>query len=267
MLTNFHTHTWRCKHAEGDIGDFCRAATAKGFGVLGFSDHAPLPDDRWLHVRMTADQAPQYLAAIDAAKPVFKNLVILKGFECEYDDCYVNWFREELLGRMGAEYLIAGCHWFPHRGEWLGLHGRKMEKTEIKSYAEYCVQAMESGLFTFLAHPDVFGIACPDWNPEAKACARLIGEAAAAFNVPLEINALGLRRKPLQMSNKKERAPYPWRPFWEIVSEYPVEVVISSDAHSPEHLIQDLDKAEALATELKLKITRLPHLWQKTHCL
>lgn len=261
MLTNFHTHTWRCKHAEGDIGEYCRAALANGYTALGFSDHAPLPDNRWLHVRMTPDLAPQYLSAIDAAKELFSNLHLLKGFECEYDDVYVSWFRDELLGRLGAEYLVAGCHWFPHHGEWLPLYGRPIQRNELISYAEYCIEAMESGLFAFLAHPDAFGLSYPVWDSNAEACARIIAEAAAAFDVPLEINASGFRKKPVIMPGGEERTGYPWLPFWEVVAEYKPKVVICSDAHIPEEIHIGMNDARKIAEELDIEITHLKHLW------
>jgi len=27
---NFHTHTFRCKHAKGDVADYCEMAIARG---------------------------------------------------------------------------------------------------------------------------------------------------------------------------------------------------------------------------------------------
>ena len=48
---NFHTHTFRCKHAKGDVDDYCRRALELGMETLGFSDHTALPDDRWLVAR------------------------------------------------------------------------------------------------------------------------------------------------------------------------------------------------------------------------
>ena len=45
-IHNFHTHTYRCKHAAGDVADYCKAAVGFGMKTLGFSDHSALPDDR-----------------------------------------------------------------------------------------------------------------------------------------------------------------------------------------------------------------------------
>ena len=41
MLTNYHTHTTRCGHAEGTEEEYILTALRCGFKVLGFSDHTP----------------------------------------------------------------------------------------------------------------------------------------------------------------------------------------------------------------------------------
>ena len=52
ITENLHTHTYRCKHAEGDVNDYCREAAKAGLSIVGISDHVPFPDNRWLDVRM-----------------------------------------------------------------------------------------------------------------------------------------------------------------------------------------------------------------------
>ena len=46
MLTNYHTHTARCGHAEGTEEEYILTALRCGFKVLGFSDHTPGPTRR-----------------------------------------------------------------------------------------------------------------------------------------------------------------------------------------------------------------------------
>lgn len=41
MLANYHTHTWRCNHAEAGEEDYVLAAIDQGFRILGFADHTP----------------------------------------------------------------------------------------------------------------------------------------------------------------------------------------------------------------------------------
>lgn len=41
MKTNYHTHTFRCKHASGTDRDYVEAAVANGFSELGFQITSP----------------------------------------------------------------------------------------------------------------------------------------------------------------------------------------------------------------------------------
>ena len=43
---NFHTHTYRCKHAVGNEEDYVIEAINQNLTTLGMSDHGPYPDDR-----------------------------------------------------------------------------------------------------------------------------------------------------------------------------------------------------------------------------
>ena len=68
MQANYHTHTYRCRHA-GQWGDeeYVQAALASGYRVLGFSDHTPWPyRSGFLNpgVRMPLPELPEYLASI-----------------------------------------------------------------------------------------------------------------------------------------------------------------------------------------------------------
>mgnify|MGYP001233024644 FL=1 len=81
---NFHTHTFRCKHAKGDVADYCEMAIARGMKTLGISDHSALPDDRWLAARMHYVDLAEYTAAIDKAREQYPELRVVKGMECEY---------------------------------------------------------------------------------------------------------------------------------------------------------------------------------------
>ena len=47
LLRNYHTHTYRCKHADGDCCDYAKVAVEQAMEVLGFSDHTALPNGFW----------------------------------------------------------------------------------------------------------------------------------------------------------------------------------------------------------------------------
>lgn len=43
MKTNYHTHTYRCKHAMGNDERIVLNAIKADLDILGFSDHTPWP--------------------------------------------------------------------------------------------------------------------------------------------------------------------------------------------------------------------------------
>lgn len=251
-LRNLHTHTFRCQHADGDVADYCAAARRAGLKILGMSDHTPLPDDRWGRVRMRMDELDEYCAAVADARVAFPELAIYLGMECEFTPAYGAFYREELLGRRGFDYLIGAVHFFPLKGEWVSSFTGVTSARALGAYAEHCIATMRSGLFDFIAHPDVFGMAYRGWDAETRACSRAILEAAADLDVPLEINSYGMRKKPV-LTWRGPRPGYPRWPFWELAAEYPVRVVVNSDAHRPRDIVAGMRACRRRAEKLGLR--------------
>ncbi|MBA3709651.1 MAG: histidinol-phosphatase [Planctomycetes bacterium] len=245
FLANYHTHTFRCKHASGDAPDFARVAVAGGCKVLGFSDHTPLPDGRWQDFRMYLPEIDAYEASVRRARQEQPALTVLLGMECEYTREYGEFYRDELLGRRGYDYLIGACHLTELDGQWIGSFDRTTTPRALAAYAAICTRTMESGLFAFIAHPDIFGCCNPVWTSDTAACARDICAASVATGVPLEINGLGFRKPWLDTPDGK-RPQYPWAPFWKIAAEHGVRVVLNSDAHHPQDVLANYDDVAAL---------------------
>ena len=265
MRVNYHTHTFRCKHATGDVEHYCRAAHRAGLQVLGISDHAALPDNRWSSVRMDFGEREAYCAAIEQAQEKFFGLTILKSMECEYDPAYRTYFEEELLGRLELDYLIGAAHFIPHDGGWIGAYGQITDAASLRSYTRAYVGLIEWGLFAFIAHPDLFGNSYLRWDHAAKSAAQEILAAAEAHKVPLEINAYGFRKAWVE-TPEGSRPMYPWVRFWELAAEHDIEVVVNSDAHRPEDVAGNLDDAAAIAARFDLPIADLSCLEPDLKC-
>lgn len=259
ITKNYHTHTYRCKHATDDVSEYCEAALAQGLTVLGLSDHTALPDDRWSHIRMPLSDLPNYIAAVDDAIERFPGLTILKGAECEYSTEYASFFKNTLLGEHKFDYLIGAAHFFPHEGEWVGSYGGADTVAGLRAYTDYFIESMESGLFAFMAHPDLFGNCYLSWDNNTVEASRDIFTAAAALQVPLEINGYGLRKQKIDTPQGK-RCMYPWLPFWELASEYDVRVIVNSDAHRPEDVTGNMQEATEIGNRFGLKFADLSHL-------
>jgi histidinol-phosphatase (PHP family) len=250
-LRNFHTHTYRCKHAEGDVADYCAEAVQRGMTTLGFTDHSALPDDRWIDVRMDYAELADYAGAIDRARLDFPRLRILKGMECEYVPEFRSFYEDELLGEYRFDYLIGAAHFFPVAERWRNTYGGTNTPKMLRAFADYTIEMMETGLFDFIAHPDLFGNCYLRWDADAAACSRDMLQASAELGVGMEINALGLRKQ----AHKKKDDPhplYPWIPFWEEATHFDVRVIVNSDAHRPIDLQARTGAAQRIADDLGL---------------
>ena len=81
---NFHTHTNRCRHADGIAADYVQSALSAGVTQLGFSDHAPFPDYDF-GMRMPYCELSEYIEDINALTVQYRTDIILwKGLEIEY---------------------------------------------------------------------------------------------------------------------------------------------------------------------------------------
>ncbi|MBQ7485412.1 MAG: histidinol-phosphatase [Oscillospiraceae bacterium] len=224
MFANYHTHTWRCNHAESDERAYIEAAIAGGMKILGFSDHTPYPGlASWF--RMEVGQAPEYFQTVRALRDEYAGRIeIHAGVEAEY---YPAHFSElmDLLRQNGCEYMILGQHYLDSETDSLYTANASADDGRLRRYADEVEEGIETGLFTYVAHPDVFHYTGTD-EALYRAQMRRICQAANRRNVPLEVNLLGLRMGRC----------YPARRFWEVAAEENCRAVLGCDAHYPRYL-------------------------------
>ena len=80
MISNIHTHTYRCHHATGTDDGYINRALEFGFSRIGFSDHAPFmfPDGHESGFRMAMCDAENYIKCI--IKKVQKLLITVQSY-------------------------------------------------------------------------------------------------------------------------------------------------------------------------------------------
>ena len=98
MPVNYHTHTFRCGHAENVPDEaYLQRAIEQGFTVLGFSDHTPwqgLSPAVCRGVRMLPEELPGYFASIHALQEKYRGVIeIPLGLECEYFPGHMDYLR------------------------------------------------------------------------------------------------------------------------------------------------------------------------------
>ena len=196
MLTNYHTHTTRCGHAEGTEEEYILTALRCGFKVLGFSDHTP-----WAYatpgfvsrIRMLPSQLDDYVLTLRGLREKYADKLHIRiGLEAEYFPAYLGWLREE-TERLDIEYLILGCHY---------------DTTDEQD-----------------ARASRFGA-------DAEKACRDICAAAARLDIPLEYNMAGLTLQ----DRPDGSLGYTRDEFWRIAAEYPVKAIVGCDAHAPSEL-------------------------------
>jgi histidinol-phosphatase (PHP family) len=244
ITKNFHTHTVRCNHATGNVVDYIEAGIQGGLVEMGISDHTPLYDNRWPGARMPMCDLNDYIAEIDFAQREYSDIKILKAAECEYAPEYQTFYEDVLLGEQSFDYLVGGVHYVPYKGDWIGVSA--LTAKSLSAFVKYSIKSMESGVFAFLAHPDVFGCAGLVWDEESIACSKDILQAAEELNMPLEINGYGFRKNKVNAPDG-DRVPYPLVGFWELAQDYNIKVVCNSDAHRPEDMLGNIDDAINMA--------------------
>ncbi len=221
MIANYHTHTWRCNHATGTEREYVEGAIRNGIQILGFSDHTPyfFPGDYYSHFRMRPEQLEDYVQTVLGLKEEYKDQIqIHLGLETEY---YPDLFPELIafLRQQPVEYLLLGQHLL---GNEVGEHysGRGTDdESLLKRYCYQTMDGMNTGLFTYFAHPDLFSYT-GDPKTYRKYMKELCREAKSC-QIPLEVNLLGM----------EEGRNYPGRQFFEIAAEENCPVILGRDAH------------------------------------
>ena len=227
---NYHTHTYRCGHANGKDKDYVISAIANGFKVLGFSDHVILKGYSQPGIRGNYSQLNNYIKSITKLKRQFEDQIeIHVGFECEYFPTLVDYYKK-LLKEKKVEYLILGQHCFINKyNEFQWYLGTDHKYERIALYVNDLIKGMSTGLFAYVAHPDYFVRLFTENDPVIEKYARMIAEASLKYDVPLEMNLGGVRGWFLKESNFH----YPCPQFWRVVGEMGAKTVIGVDAHDP----------------------------------
>lgn len=181
---------------------------------------------------MTEDETESYVNAVRHAASTV-DFPIYLGFECEYDKRLYSWYKDELLGRWGADYLVFGPHWVAG-GQDLPYIPVVTSRKELGRYFAGVVDGIASGLFAFVAHPDLVMASGRQWDADIEAGLKDVLQAAIDYNLPVEVNGLGLARA-TQIG--KAGLLYPHNRFWELVATSGARVICNSDAHQSENTI------------------------------
>lgn len=271
LKNNYHTHMRFCNHADGDVSDYVKVAYENGFKELGMSDHAPIPLNHgmteeeykkcYCSENMDLNKFNEYLNQIDECRKKYQKIKIYKALESEYLYNNDNWYMNL---RKKLDYMILGVHFYSFKGKIIDSYN-EIDYTNLIGYIENIDRAFSTGLFNYLAHPDLFLFNYKDKNGKysfdnncINATKKII-DLAVKYDIYLEINCNGLKF----VNNKDDinEWKYPNLKFWEIVKDYQnkypgrLKIIIGADAHTPMALCNDnVLKTIEFVNKLGLKV-------------
>lgn len=247
MIANYHTHTWRCKHATGSEREYVEAAIEGGMKILGFSDHTPMPyrNGYVSNVKMDMNQLEDYVNTILRLKKEYRREIeIYLGLEVEYYPAYF----EKLLEITGAypmDYFLLAQHYLGNETDDAFCGEASQDNERLKRYCRQTKEALKTGCFSYFAHPDFL-----NFHGDTEVYQKEIRElciCARELEIPLELNFLGIW----------EKRHYPNPAFWKIAGEVGNHVIFGADAHRPDKVcnLEALAEAEKLTEQYCLQKT------------
>ncbi len=226
MYANYHTHTSRCKHAQGEDREYVEAAIEAGMRILGFSDHCPwvFPDDYVSGIRMDCLVIDSYFdSLIQLREEYADDIRLLIGFESEYVPELME-AQDHLFANYPLDYMILGQHFLGIEEGSVYMGNPTEDESVLEQYVDMVIEGMDSGRYAYLAHPDLVHFV---GNQEVYDFhMRRMLSYLLDNSYPVEINMLGA----LQGRH------YPNARFLELAGEMGNACIIGVDAHSPDLL-------------------------------
>jgi histidinol-phosphatase (PHP family) len=243
MPADYHLHTPLCNHATGTPLEYVAAARARGLDEIGFSDHSPMPGpepfDDW---RMARADLPRYLDMVAEAAQAAAPFPVRLGLECDFIAGQEAWI-EELAARAPWDYLIGSVHylapgWDVDNPKWIGRFSASETAVEEiwTLYWRAYERCVASGLFDFVAHPDLVKKFGHRPAGDLRRFYDPVIAAAAERGTAVEVSTAGLRKPVGEL--------YPAADFLLRAQEAGLAIVINSDAHAPEEVGRDFDRAK-----------------------
>ncbi|MDP9310662.1 MAG: histidinol-phosphatase HisJ family protein [Chloroflexota bacterium] len=234
MLVDYHTHHYRCGHAEGQLDAYVEAAITAGLDEIGLSDHSPIyhlgPDPQPRpRTAMSQHELPAYVAEMEAVRERFAGRIPVRlGVESDYVLGWDEHYRA-LWRQFPLDYVIGSVHWL---GGWSIFDPNLPPgRTPDDIYAEYLhttQAAARSGAYNIIGHLDCLKTSghIPDLSitPLLEETVRVLVES----NVVVELNTSGWRKSIADC--------YPRAELLACCHHYGVPVTLSSDAHAPQHV-------------------------------
>jgi histidinol-phosphatase (PHP family) len=252
LLTDYHVHL-RPDDADATPDRYFTAGNAERYRETA--------EERGIAELGVAEHVYRFSAALDVWEHPF-----WRRYAHDDLDAYCGFVREETDLRLGLEAdfvpgredrmasLLDGRDWDFVVGSVHFLRDRSLDTEDYsvwgtgespervwRRYFETVAESARSGLYDIIAHPDlvkVWGSAAPRPDGDLRRYYEPAVEAFAESGVAVELSSAGWR--------KPVGEQYPARGFLEMLVDAGCPIALSSDAHVPDQLGYEYDRAAAL---------------------
>ena len=252
MLTDYHTHlrpddldaSAEQFFTEANLRRYLDTAAERRISELGFSEHVYRFREAleiWRHPfweENATDDLDAYCEFIEGMKAAGHRVKL--GIEVDYLPGREDRIASLIEGRPW-DYVIGSVHFIEegavdHDGydAWAAAGSDRVWTDYFRAVGE----AARSGLFDVLAHLDlvkVWGAGRPAPSRDPREFYELALEGIADSDVAIEVSTAGLRKPAGEI--------YPARALLDMCTEAGRPVALSSDAHEPEYLGYEYEKA------------------------
>ena len=237
MRLDYHMHT-TFSDGGSEMAEYVNEAAKKKIDEIGFSDHIYLKKEDW---SMSRADLPNYVSNISKLKKNAQTSLKM-GLEVEFVPCGMAGLME-MINRFDFDYLMGSVHYI---GDWQFDNEKQIEEWKRRDITQVCeqyydlVQVMaKTQLFDFVGHLDLVKKFNHRPNRDLKDLLLETVKTIGKSGMCIEVNTGGLR--------KPCREVYPSEKLLKICFDNGLPITFGSDAHSPEDVGADFDKAVNLA--------------------
>lgn len=242
MRTDYHTHTFRCGHAEGTTSEYIEAAIAAGIEEIGLTDHLwlyfePVESRNATYAMAESDYDVHYAGMLEARERYRGQINVRVSVEADYIEGREDDLRS-ILSRYEFDYILGSVHfmdgWVIDAPEYADRYREQRVAEIYRRYFAKLQKAIRTGLFDLIAHfdlPKKFG-----FLPEED-LSELVGETldlVLEHDLAMEVSTAGLR-KPIGEI-------YPAPRILREMRGRGIPISLSSDAHHPSEVGHRFDE-------------------------
>jgi histidinol-phosphatase (PHP family) len=244
MIVDYHMHTLADVYGKHEPVEYIKIAKEKNLDEIGFSEHFHIKPK---YYSLKYKQLPEYIKMVQSLKNT-AGIPLKLGIEMDF----VPGLEEEIRKIIESnpfDYIIGSVHFI---GNWDFDNPEKISSYDkwdlYKLYQVYfnmIKQAAKSKLFNIIGHIDLIKIF--GFKPKRDISNLLEDtiEILGKCNVCIEVNTSGLR--------KPCREIYPSEKLLKMSFDKGVQITLGSDAHKPEDVGRDFDKAIFLIRKVGYK--------------